>query len=133
MIGDRAVEAPELELKVDEVDVARDIGPEVKFSYRVDTATVVTDGEGKTRYQLEDGREFKSPSAAASAVMGGIATNGWRFWSLQGDTPQPDAKAAPVKARKPRKPKAAAEARQRMVPDVGTAAHAAVQKRQDRF
>ncbi len=25
----------------------------------------------------------KSPSAAASAVMGGIAANGWRFWSVE--------------------------------------------------
>ena len=45
-------------------------------------AEVVTDGEGKTRYRLADGREFKSPSAAGSAVMGGQACNGWHFWSL---------------------------------------------------
>ena len=73
------------------------------------TATVATDDEGKTRYRLEDGREFKSPSAAGSAVMGGVACNGWRFWSLQGDTPHADAKAAPVKARKVRKPNLSAE------------------------
>jgi hypothetical protein len=60
-------------------------------------------------YRLEDGRQFKSPSSAASAVMGGIAANGWRFWSLEADTAPTDAKAPTVKARKPRKPKAAAE------------------------
>lgn len=38
--------------------------------------------EKAVRYRLEDGREFKSPSSAASAVMGGKAVNGWRFWSL---------------------------------------------------
>ena len=38
--------------------------------------------ENVVRYRLEDGREFKSPSSAASAVMGGKAVNGWRFWSL---------------------------------------------------
>lgn len=39
--------------------------------------------EGKViRYRLEDGQQFKSPSSAASSVMGGKAVNGWRFWSL---------------------------------------------------
>ena len=45
-------------------------------------AEVVTGEDGKLRFRLEDGREFGSPSAAGSAVMGGIACNGWRFWSL---------------------------------------------------
>ncbi len=36
------------------------------------------------RYRLEDGREFKSPSSAGSAIMSGSACNGWRFWSLAG-------------------------------------------------
>ena len=40
------------------------------------------EGEG-VRFALEDGRKFKSASAAASAVMGGKAVNGWRFWSVQ--------------------------------------------------
>jgi hypothetical protein len=48
------------------------------------TATVVEGEEGGLRYRLEDGREFKSPSAAGSAVMGGVACNGWRFWSVAG-------------------------------------------------
>lgn len=43
---------------------------------------VVSAPDGKTRYRLADGREFRSPSAAGSAVMGGIACNGWRFWSV---------------------------------------------------
>jgi len=60
---------------------------------------VVQTEEG-IRYQLEDGREFKSPSSAASAVMGGMAANGWRFWSL-----------AEELAEKPKKEKAAAKAR----------------------
>ena len=47
------------------------------------TAEVVKTEEG-VRYRLEDGREFKSPSSAGSAVMGGSACNGWRFWSLAG-------------------------------------------------
>ncbi|MCH8346356.1 MAG: hypothetical protein IIC87_05440 [Chloroflexi bacterium] len=62
---------------------------------------VVVTGEGdKPGYKMEcpdhpdlDGREFKSPSSAGSAVMGGSACNGWRFWSLEGQEPKPKAKA----------------------------------------
>ncbi len=46
-------------------------------------AEVVKTEEG-VRYRLEGGREFKSPSSAGSAIMGGSACNGWRFWSLAG-------------------------------------------------
>ena len=44
----------------------------------------VVEAEDGIRYRLEDGREFTSPSSAGSAVMGGKACNGWRFWSLAG-------------------------------------------------
>lgn len=43
---------------------------------------VVSGEDGKRRFRLEDGREFRSPSSAGSAVMDGVACNGWRFWSL---------------------------------------------------
>ncbi len=46
-------------------------------------AEVVKTEEG-VRYRLEDGREYKSPSSAGSAVMGGSACNGWRFWFVAG-------------------------------------------------
>ncbi len=63
-----------------------------KEEYR---AEVVAGEEGKVRYRLADGREFKSPSAAATAITG-KAANGWRFWSVEtGDahteTQEPDA------------------------------------------
>ena len=48
------------------------------------TCEVVQTEEG-VRYQLADGRTFKSPSSAAKAVMGGVSANGWRFWSLAGE------------------------------------------------
>jgi hypothetical protein len=51
------------------------------------------------RFVLDDGREFKSPSSAASAVMGGQSANGWRFWSIEGDA-KPKSSAGPVKAPK---------------------------------
>ncbi len=59
-------------------------------------AEVVAGEDGKVRVQLADGREFKSPSAAGSAVMGGTACNGWRFWSVAEE--QANAKAAKPKA-----------------------------------
>jgi Restriction Enzyme Adenine Methylase Associated len=46
-------------------------------------AEVVMGEDGKIRFRLADGREFKSPSAAGSAVMSGVACNGWRFWSIE--------------------------------------------------
>jgi hypothetical protein len=61
---------------------------------------VVATPEGETRYQLADGRLFKSPSSAAKAVMGGISANGWRFWSLEGALAEPTAEKPAKKARK---------------------------------
>lgn len=46
---------------------------------------VVETPEGK-RFSLQDGREYKSLSAAGMAITGG-AINGWRFWSLEGEAP----------------------------------------------
>ena len=63
--------------------------------------TVEKGEDGKLAFVLEDGKRFTSPSAAASAVMGGSAANGWRFWSLEGEAPAP-------KAEKPAEPKAKA-------------------------
>jgi hypothetical protein len=47
----------------------------------------VVQGEGdKVRYRLEDGREFKSPSAAGMAITG-HACDGWVFWSVETNPP----------------------------------------------
>src|SRR5688572_958891 len=82
-------------------------------SYRKETHTAeVIDGEdGKLRFRLADGREFTSPSAAGSAGMGGIACNGWRFWSLgtdEAEEPKPPA-AKQARAKTPRAKKAKPE------------------------
>ena len=68
------------------------------------TCEVVQTEEG-LRYRLDDGSEHKSPSSAGKAAMGGVACNGWRFWSVQGaEKPKREpkatkpAKAAPKKA-----------------------------------
>ena len=42
----------------------------------------VAETEDGLRIKLADGRLFKSVSSAGSAVMGGNACNGWKFWSL---------------------------------------------------
>jgi hypothetical protein len=55
-------------------------GPKRK-DYRCE---VVAGEEGRVAYRLKDGRKFTSPSAAGTAVMGGTACNGWRFWSVEG-------------------------------------------------
>lgn len=53
------------------------------------TAEVVKTADG-LRYRLADGREFKSPSAAGSAIMSGNACNGWKVWSIaEVDTKKP--------------------------------------------
>ena len=69
------------------------------------TAEVVAGEEGKVRFRLTDGREFKSLSAAGSAVMGGQAANGWRFWSVEGTEPakepKPGWEAAPAAGQTP--------------------------------
>jgi hypothetical protein len=57
------------------------------------TVEQAEEGDG-ILFALEDGKKFRSPSAAGSAVMGGTACNGWRFWSVEGEEP-------PVKEAKP--------------------------------
>jgi hypothetical protein len=47
--------------------------------------------EGEGIVFVYDGKSYKSPSAAGSAVMGGTACNGWRFWSVEGEEPKPAA------------------------------------------
>ena len=52
--------------------------------------------EGKLFYRLEDGREFKSPSAAGKAITG-HSCDGWVFWSMQTETtPKADVETAPA-------------------------------------
>ena len=55
-------------------------------------AEVIAGEDGKVRFRLDDGREFKSPSSAGSAVMDGRACNGWRFFSIEDGQPKAAAK-----------------------------------------
>jgi hypothetical protein len=61
--------------------------------HKAEFRCTVIQGEGdKVRYQLSDGREFKSPSAAGMAITG-HACDGWIFWSIE-TTPTPAAPEA---------------------------------------
>ncbi len=84
-----------------------------RYKKRDRTCEVVQTDDG-LRYRLDDGSEHKSPSSAGKAAMGGVACNGWRFWSGQGT--QPAARAtkpkgakadAPAKSKKGAKSKSA--------------------------
>ena len=63
---------------------------------------VVEDAEGKLHYKLEDGREFKSPSAAGMAITG-HSCDGWKFWSVvtEENAAAPDAVNDPVPSTEP--------------------------------
>ena len=65
------------------------VGRYHKQSY---TCEVVGNAEEKLRYRLQDGQEFKSPSAAGKAITG-HACDGWMFWSMQTEdnAPAPEA------------------------------------------
>ena len=76
---------------------------EAKYKGETWTAEVGQTEEG-LRIKLEDGRLFKSLSSAGSAIMGGKACNGWRFWSLAGEAKEEEAKKE-RKAKKATKPK----------------------------
>jgi hypothetical protein len=74
-------------------------------------ARVVVGADGKMLFRLEDGREFKSPSSAGSAVMNGMACNGWRFWSVDdGSATVAKPRAGKPPAAKPAKQPAAKQA-----------------------
>jgi hypothetical protein len=79
-----------------------------KKDYR---AEVRAGEDGKVAYRLRDGREFTSPSAAGSAVMGGTACNGWRFWSVEGSEPTKATKTPTTAKKGVAKPKAAKKAK----------------------
>ncbi len=84
-----AVPIEDRDLKAGTVLVAR-------YKKQDRTCEVAQTEDGLLRYRLDDGTEHRSPSSAGKAAMGGVACNGWRFWSVQGSEP----------ARRERTPKA---------------------------
>ena len=65
-------------------------GTKLVARYKGETYTAeVVQTEDGIRYRTADGKLFKSPSKAGSHVMKGVACNGWRFWSREGELPEP--------------------------------------------
>lgn len=81
------------------------VGTKLTARYKKETyrAEVVQAMEEGLKYRLSDGREFKSPSGAGMAVLGGMACNGWRFWSVDGEAPDTEAEPTQAKAEKPKR------------------------------
>jgi RNA polymerase-binding transcription factor DksA len=71
----------------------------VRHKKQVFTCEVVKTKDG-LRYRLADGKEFNSPSSAGREVTNGVAVNGWRFWSLEGDLKERKAKEPKTKSAK---------------------------------
>src|SRR5437773_5580319 len=78
------------------------VGTKLYARYKGATHTAeVIEKEGKPGYRLADGREFKSPSAAGTAITG-LACNGWAFWSV-GDGAESTGPVTSTKTRPPAK------------------------------
>jgi hypothetical protein len=78
------------------------IGTQLYARYKGQTYTAeVVEKEGAALYRLSDGREFKSPSAAGTAITE-KACNGWAFWSV-GDGSENSGPVTSTKTRPPTK------------------------------
>ena len=75
-------------------------GTKLVARYKGQTHSVLVLGDGETGlgFELDNGTIYKSLSAAGSAVMSGVACNGWRFWSPEGELKERPAKEAKAKA-----------------------------------
>ncbi len=79
-------------------------GQKLVARYKGEIHTVlVVEGENGLTFEV-GGKTYKSLSSAGSAVMGGTACNGWRFWSFEGEAPPAREKKAKAEktARKPK-------------------------------
>lgn len=81
-----------------------------RYKGKTHKLTIVDGEDGSLAFKLGS-KVYASPSGAGKAVMNGVACNGWRFWSLDGQEPaaKTAAKAAP-KPKTARKPKPAKRA-----------------------
>lgn len=77
-----------------------------KYKGQEHTVLVLADEEGGLAFELDNGTIFKSLSAAGSAVMNGVACNGWRFWTVAGEQAGSADEAAQGPTRAATEPKA---------------------------
>jgi hypothetical protein len=76
-----------------------------KVEHRV---LVLGDKDAGFGFELDNDKIFKSLSSAGSAIMGGTACNGWRFFTPEGELPEAKVPSEPTptaKAAKTRKVK----------------------------
>jgi hypothetical protein len=71
-----------------------------RYRGREHSVLVVGDKETGLGFELDNGTIYKSLSSAGKAVMKGVACNGWRFWTPEGEAPEPK---APKAAKQPTK------------------------------
>lgn len=76
----------------------RNLGPGTRLTAtykKIEYSAVILE-DGRVRVDSDAAQQpvFKSLSAAGSAIMGGIACNGWRFWSVDGEAKPASEKAA---------------------------------------
>lgn len=69
------------------------------------TVLVRAGEEGGLEFELDSGTIFKSLSAAGSAVMNGVACNGWRFWTSVGEPAGGAGEGAPGPTRSATEPR----------------------------
>ena len=62
--------------------------------------------DDKLVFVVEGKGKFRSPSSAASAVMGGKAVNGWLFWSVEDGEAKQASEESATNAEKPKEMKA---------------------------
>ena len=79
-----------------------------KIEHRV---LVVGDDDVGFGYELDGGTIYKSLSSAGSAVMGGTACNGWRFWTREGEVKEKAESKAEARAETPATPKRSTKSR----------------------
>jgi hypothetical protein len=72
---------------------------------------VLADAEGKLGFELDGGTIYRSLSAAASAAMGGMSANGWRFFSIEGE----EGKVAAEDQGRPEPPRTAKQAKTKQI------------------
>jgi len=65
-----------------------------RYKGTLHTLLVLKDEGGKPGFELDNGTIYRSLSKAGSAVMGGTACNGWRFWTPEGELPEKSARVA---------------------------------------
>src|SRR3954471_22647233 len=90
------------------------------YKKRTYVCTVEAGEDGRLAFAV-DGKRYSSPSSAGSAVMGGTACNGWRFWTVDGGEPPVSDSPATVRAAKQSKAKSPATKLIRRIPGTGLA------------